>query len=116
MDKKWRSGQRDGSQSHKKGRSGGWGFRDRPSGPVDPSPAAEELAEYILKVLSRDHEGLQVTRESSNPAHIRLLVNCDPTVTGRLIGKGGKTITALRLLVKAIAQKRGKRVDVEVSS
>jgi predicted RNA-binding protein YlqC (UPF0109 family) len=36
-------------------------------------------------------------------------------VTGRLIGKGGKTITALRLLVRAVAQKRGKRVDIEVS-
>jgi predicted RNA-binding protein YlqC (UPF0109 family) len=37
-------------------------------------------------------------------------------VTGRLIGKGGKTITALRELVGVAAERRGKRIDIEVSS
>ncbi len=113
MEKKWRSGQRDGGKPYKKGRFSG--FRDRPSGPVDPSTAAEDLSEYLLRALGRGDETLQVTRESFSPGHIRISATCDPTVTGRLIGKGGKTISALRLLVRAVAQKRGKRVDIEVS-
>ncbi len=113
MDKKWRSGQRDGDKPYKKGRFSG--FRDRPTGPVDPSTAAEDLAEYVVRVLGRQDEGLKINRESFSPGHIRIGVVCDPAVTGRLIGKGGKTISALRLLVRAAAQKRGKRVDVEVS-
>jgi predicted RNA-binding protein YlqC (UPF0109 family) len=114
MDKKWRPAQRDGSKPYKKGRSQS-GFRDRPTGPVDPSTAAEDLADYVLTVLARDHGELNLNRESLSPAHHRILVTCAPEVTGRLIGKGGKTITALRSLVKAVAQKRGKRVDIEVN-
>src|SRR5271155_4125118 len=113
MDKKWRSGQRDGGKRYKKGRFPS--FRDRPSGPIDPSTAAEDLADYVLRALSRGDEALQINREILTPGHIRVGVTCDPAVTGRLIGKGGKTISALRLLVRAAAQKRGKRVDIEIS-
>jgi predicted RNA-binding protein YlqC (UPF0109 family) len=44
-----------------------------------------------------------------------LTVSCDPTVTGRLIGKDGKTISALRSLIRAAANRFGKRVDIEIS-
>jgi predicted RNA-binding protein YlqC (UPF0109 family) len=113
MDKKWRPTQRDGSKPYKKGRSSG--FIQRPSGPVDPSPAAEELAEYVLKVLARDHGEVSFTRETLGPAHFKLVVTCDAAATGRLIGKGGKTITALRNLVQALAFRRNKRVDIDVN-
>lgn len=82
---------------------------------MSPSTAAEDLAEYVLTVLARDPETIQIQRESLHPAHQRLVVTCDPTVAGRLIGKGGKTITALRDLVRSAAERRGKRVDIEVS-
>jgi predicted RNA-binding protein YlqC (UPF0109 family) len=114
MDKKWRPAQRDGSKPYKKGRSQS-GFRERISGPADPSPAAEELAEYVLSVLARDHGEVQFARETLGPNHFRLAVTCDAAATGRLIGKGGKTITALRNLVQAIGLRRNKRVDVEVN-
>jgi predicted RNA-binding protein YlqC (UPF0109 family) len=110
MDKKWRPGQRDGSKPFKKGRGS-----FRPRVPLSPSTAAEDLAEYVLTVLARDPQVIKIQRESLNPAHHRVLVTCDPAVTGRLIGKGGKTITALRELVRSTAERRGKRVDIEVS-
>jgi len=112
MDKKWRPGQRDSSKPFKKGRGFG---RPRVVIPPSPSTAAEDLAEYVLRVLARDPDALTVNKEILNPGYIRLHVTCDPTLTGRLIGKGGKTITALRLLVKTAAQARGKRVDIEVT-
>ena len=69
-----------------------------------------------MAVLARESETLQVKHESINPGFSRIVVTCDPAVTGRLIGKGGRTITALRNLVRAIATAHGKRVDIEVSS
>lgn len=116
MDKKWRPAQRDGSKSYKKGWGRPSGPRFRPSGPVDDSTVAEDLAEYVLTVLARDPGLIQVKRESLQPHHALISATCDPALTGRLIGKGGKTISALRLLVRAIANEHGQRVDVEVSS
>lgn len=116
MDKKWRSSQRDSSKPYKKGRGHGSYNRKGVLGPLVPSTAAEELAEYVLTVLARNSSSLTIKREEINPAYVRVLVTCEPDVTGRLIGKGGRTITALRLLVKTAANHRGKRVDIEVTS
>ncbi len=118
MDKKWRPAKRDGSKPFKKswGRPGSPRF-SRPTGPVDyANTSAEDLAEYVLTVLARDPEAIQIKRDAQQQAHVIISATCDPSLTGRLIGKGGKTITALRLLVRAIAGEHGKRVDVEVAS
>lgn len=118
MDKKWRPAQRNGSKPFKKGYgrpSGGAHFR--PKGPVDYSnTSAEDLAEYVLKVLSRAPGTVQIKKDAHGQEHVIVSASCDPALTGRLIGKGGKTISALRLLVRAIANEHGKRVDVEVAS
>lgn len=58
---------------------------------------------------------MQFDRKMLNPRRCRLGVKCDPAITGRLIGKDGKTITALRSLVRAAASRYGKRVDIEIS-
>ena len=58
---------------------------------------------------------MQITRQMGGHGRARLSVSCDPAVTGRLIGKEGRTITALRQLVRAVAGRYGKRVDIEVA-
>jgi predicted RNA-binding protein YlqC (UPF0109 family) len=72
------------------------------------------LAEYVIQVLARDPDAVQITRQGGG-GRSRLSINCDPAVTGRLIGKEGRTITALRQLVRAVAGRYGKRVDIEVA-
>jgi uncharacterized protein len=84
------------------------------SSQLESSSAPEDLAEYILKVLARDQDSLQFERQSINPTRSRLNVTCDPTVMGRLIGKDGKTISALRSLIRAAGNRYGKRVDIEI--
>jgi predicted RNA-binding protein YlqC (UPF0109 family) len=79
------------------------------------STTAEDLAEYILKILARDPDALQFERQQLNPGRSIVNVTCDPAVTGRLIGKDGKTISALRALIRAAGTRSGKRVDIEVS-
>jgi uncharacterized protein len=81
-----------------------------------PPTAAEDLAEYVLRALVASDESLKITRESLAPSHIKIVAGCDQSGTGRLIGRGGKTINALRTVVRAIAQLHNKRVDIEIST
>ncbi len=117
MDKKWRPAERNGSKPFKKGWGRPQGDRFRPAVPVDATnESAENLAEYVLKVLARDPEAIQITREPPQQQYVTVSAICNPALTGRLIGKGGRTISALRLIVRSIAAEHGKRVDVEVAS
>jgi len=113
MDQQRRPAKRDGGKPFKKGRGGGGRFVNR-SRPFTDSTAAEDLAEYVITVLARDPDAVQITRHGGG-GRAKLSVTCDPAVTGRLIGKEGRTITALRQLIRAVAGRYGKRVDIEVA-
>lgn len=117
MDEKRRSTKRYSGKPFKKGGGRGrpGGYRPRYQGQLSDSTAAEDLAEYILKILAREPDSLQFERQQVYPGRCRVAVTCDPAVTGRLIGKDGKTISALRSLIRAAASRYGKRVDIEVS-
>lgn len=119
MDEKRSSAKRYGSGSYKKG-GGGGGYRGgggqrRFQPKLVQTQAPEDLAEYILKVLAKEPDSLMFERKSFGPRRSRVSVKCDPAVTGRLIGKDGRTISALRALIKAAAGRYGKRVDIVVS-
>jgi predicted RNA-binding protein YlqC (UPF0109 family) len=110
MDQNRRSTKRYSGKPFKKGSS-----RSNFSSELSSSTAPEDLAEYILKVLAKEPDTLQFEREAVHPGRSRVNVTCDPTVTGRLIGKDGKTISALRSLIRAAGSRYGKRVDIEIS-
>lgn len=124
MDQQRGPAKRDGRQPYKKGGSSSGGSRGRfvnnrgsGSGRTftnSTSTAAEDLAEYVIQVLARDPDAVQINRTFGG-GRSRLSITCDPSVTGRLIGKEGRTITALRQVVRAIAGRYGKRVDIEVT-
>ncbi len=109
MDKKWGSNKQYGSRTYKESQ-----FEER--SPVGSPTAAETLAEYLLISLGKDDGTLVVTQQELGPDHIKVTATCDPLLTGRLIGKGGRTISAVRYVVRAIAESHGKRVDIEVAS
>ena len=87
------------------------------SSELSNSTAPEELAEYIFRVLARDNDTgtLHFEREEPYAGRTRITVTCDPSVTGRLIGKDGRTISALRTLIRAAASRCDKRVDIEIA-
>ncbi len=114
MDENWSTTKPEGGKPYKKGgrRRSHYG-----SSPLSSSTAPEELAEYIFKVLARDDDSglLHFEREEIEPGHSRLTATCDPSVTGRLIGREGRTISALRSLIRAAAGRFHKRVDIEIT-
>mgnify|MGYP001824865104 CR=1 FL=1 len=73
----------------------------------------KELVEYIVRSLvDQPDEVHAVEIESGNSTVVEL--NVAQADMGRVIGKGGRTVNAVRSLVRVLAAKQGKRVTLEV--
>lgn len=70
----------------------------------------QELVGYIVESLTGNSDFDIAISESDRLITITL----SPDDIGRVIGRGGKTAKAIRLIVKAAAAKRNKRYDVEI--
>lgn len=72
----------------------------------------QELLEYILK-STIDNKEITVT-ESEEEGSVILTIHAPQEEIGRIIGKGGKVINAMKQLVKIQAIKENKRVEINV--
>ena len=72
-----------------------------------------ELVEYLAQSLVDESEAVQVDEVESGRVTIYEVSVAEDDV-GKLIGRQGKVIRAVRTLVKASATRRGTRVDVDV--
>jgi predicted RNA-binding protein YlqC (UPF0109 family) len=73
----------------------------------------KELTEYLIKSLVDKPEEVKVTEVTSERS-IVLEVNVAEDDIGRVIGKQGKTISAIRVVLNAVAAKMKKRVVLEL--
>jgi uncharacterized protein len=73
----------------------------------------KELVAYLAKVLVDDPASVEVT-ESKEGNFSRYELSVAPADIGKVIGKEGRTVKALRTLVAAVGQKSGQRVDLDV--
>ena len=65
------------------------------------------LVEYIAKSLVDDPSQVYVSEiEGENSVILELRVG--PEDMGRIIGKGGRTVNAMRTLIRVLAAKQGK--------
>jgi predicted RNA-binding protein YlqC (UPF0109 family) len=73
----------------------------------------KELVEFIAKSLVDDPSQVYVSEiEGENSVILELRVG--PEDMGRVIGKGGRTVNAMRTLIRVLAAKQGKRVTLEI--
>jgi predicted RNA-binding protein YlqC (UPF0109 family) len=74
----------------------------------------EDLVEYLARALVDDPDGVssESFEEEDGTVVIELTVADDDI--GKLIGRGGRTINALRTVVRACSTKQGSRVLVDV--
>lgn len=69
---------------------------------------------YILGLIVEDTETLKV-EEADEDGSVALLVYANPNEIGKIIGKNGKIIRALRNIIKIQAIKENKRVQISIA-
>lgn len=69
-----------------------------------------ELVEYLIKGLADNHDEIKVTQEGAN---IKVALSKDDM--GKVIGKQGKIVKAIRTIVRAVGMKEeGVKYTVEI--
>ena len=78
-----------------------------------PSDKVADLVEFIVCGLVDDEDA--VTHDVTDSASGALIeVSCAEQDAGRIIGRRGRTIKAIRTLARALGQRVGTAVEVEV--
>jgi predicted RNA-binding protein YlqC (UPF0109 family) len=75
---------------------------------------ARAVVEHIARALVEDPDGVDVEARESRD-QVTLLVHASPGDMGRLIGKRGRVIQAVRQLARAAAASEGTRATVDVA-
>ncbi|MEK7064802.1 MAG: KH domain-containing protein [Patescibacteria group bacterium] len=73
----------------------------------------KQLLEYIIPNIVNHPEDVIITEESAAGVE-NLSIKVNPEDMGRVIGKSGKVIKAIRQIGRIIAIKRGLRVNIDV--
>jgi len=73
----------------------------------------KELVEYIAKSIVTVPEAVKVTEETDENGLI-LKLEVAPEDKGRVIGKQGRVAQAMRTLLRVVAVREGKRVQLEI--
>ena len=73
----------------------------------------KELVEYIARSLVDDPGAVSVN-EIEGQSSIILELHVAPDDMGRVIGRNGRVANAIRTLLRVVAAKQGKRVNLEI--
>ncbi len=72
-----------------------------------------ELLTYLVSNIVDDPDSVRVSRHDED-AYVELTIQVAQEDMGKVIGKSGRIIKALRILMRATGLKEDKRVSVEV--
>ena len=73
-----------------------------------------DLVDLIVRRLVTKPEAVRVEDDRSEGGVILVTIRVDSEDVGRVIGKKGSTINAIRHVAKAASIKSGEKVDVDV--
>ena len=73
----------------------------------------KEAVEKIVKALVDDKEAVEITEEASDRATV-IKMRVATGDMGRIIGREGRTVKAIRSLLFAAGQKHGKRFVLDI--
>ncbi len=74
----------------------------------------EELLASLARSLVDDPEAVDVESFEEDDGTVVLELHVAPDDTGKVIGRGGRTVAALRTVMKAAAVREERRVLVDV--
>lgn len=73
----------------------------------------KELLEFILKALVDDSAAVEISSELNDGVEV-FKVKLAKEDIGKVIGKQGKNIKAIRTIIKAVSAREGKRTALEI--
>lgn len=73
----------------------------------------KDLLLYIARSLVEHPDDVTVT-EKQGADELTLELRVAPDDMGKVIGRQGRIVKEIRILMKAVAQKKGKKVSVEI--
>ncbi len=80
--------------------------------PSSPSPG-HALLTYVLEMLVEDHDQM-VVEQTIDDLGLLLTVRVSERDMGKLIGKSGQTVKALRTLLRVIGGNTAQRVNLKI--
>ena len=78
-----------------------------------PSDKVADLVEYVVCGLVDDIDSVSLDVTDGEDGTL-IEVSCDESDAGKVIGRRGRTIKAIRTIARALGQRVGTSVDVEV--
>ena len=72
----------------------------------------KDFLDYLVKEIVDQPDKVVIADTTDQNGFSVLEISVDPTDMGKVIGKGGKIIKALRDLVRVLAVKQNRRVNV----
>lgn len=81
---------------------------------VDGAARARAVTDFLARELVEDVEAIDVTASESR-GEVTLLIHASPQDLGRLIGRRGRVIQAVRQVARAAGAADGARINVEVA-
>jgi len=75
---------------------------------------AKAVVEYIARYLAEEPDAVEVDLEERR-GEVVLLVHASPSDMGRLIGRRGRVVQAMRQLTRAASASEGVRATVDVA-
>ncbi len=74
----------------------------------------KEFIEFIAKNLVDNPEAVKVEEIQQEDNTVKFILQVEDSETGKVIGKSGRTAKAIRVLLSAVASKRGIRAFMEI--
>ncbi len=74
----------------------------------------KEFLEYALKLIVDNPEEINIEENVLDETSVNFIIHAKSEDIGKIIGKEGKIIQALRNLLKILAVKENKQVHLEV--
>jgi predicted RNA-binding protein YlqC (UPF0109 family) len=78
-----------------------------------PSSATAEFVEFVAKLLARSPDEVSVTEQADDHTIVYHL-HLSPDDVGRVIGREGRTVRAIRSMLRAAAVRQGLRIVLEI--
>ena len=84
-------------------------------GIMDSSTALREFLEYIIgQLIAQPEEGAIAHELSEDGTHHKFLVTLTKDDVGKIVGKNGHTVSAIRNLLMTAAERDGQSVSLRV--